>query len=142
LATGGAGIVPAVVASFTHRRSDSVVVPIFAATCTRLIPEATSTSACFLCASSNLRPCGAASERAGAAALLVTFLVPFFLFFRFFDRFDVRLGRYLALLDDRILIIVGAHCHPTRGESILPLLWRSSLEGGAPSFHVSGPPAD
>ena len=69
LATGGAGIVPAAVASLTHRRSDSVVVPIVAATCTRLIPDATSTSACCLCASSNLRPCGATSERAGVAAL-------------------------------------------------------------------------
>jgi hypothetical protein len=68
LATGGAGIVPAVVASLTQRRSDSVVVPMVAATCTRLIPDATSTSACCLCASSNLRPCGATSERAGAAA--------------------------------------------------------------------------
>src|ERR1019366_3910773 len=74
----GAGIVPAAVASLTHRRNDSVVVPIVAATCTRLTPDATSTSACFLCASSNLRPCGATSERAGAAAFLVTFLVTFF----------------------------------------------------------------
>src|SRR5580658_6053843 len=79
LATGGAGIVPAVLASLTQRRNDSVVVPIVAATCTRLIPDATSTSACFFCASPNLRPCGATSERAGAAALLVTFLVIFFL---------------------------------------------------------------
>src|ERR1017187_2507732 len=80
LAIGGAGIAPAVVASLTHRPSDSVVVPIVAATCTRLIPDATSTSACCLCVSSNLRPCGATSERAGAAALLVlvTFLVTFF----------------------------------------------------------------
>jgi len=79
LATGGAGIVPAVVASVTHRRSDSVVVPIVAATSTRLIPDATSTSACCFCALSNLRPCGATPERAGAAVLLVTFLVTFFL---------------------------------------------------------------
>ena len=70
---------PAAVASLTHRRSDSVVVPIVAATCTRLIPDATSASACVLYASSNLRPCGATSERAGAAALLVTFLATFFL---------------------------------------------------------------
>jgi hypothetical protein len=79
LATGGAGIVPAVVASLTQRRNDSVVVPMVAATCTRLTPDATSTTACCFCASSNLRPCGATSERAGAAALLVTFLVTFFL---------------------------------------------------------------
>ncbi len=79
LATGGAGIVPAVVASVAHRRSDSVVVPIVAATSTRLIPDATSTSACCFCALSNLRPCGATPERAGAAVLLVTFHVTFFL---------------------------------------------------------------
>jgi len=77
-AMGTGGVVPAASASFTHRRSDSVVVPIVAATCTRLIPDATSTTACFLCASSNLRPCGATSERAGAAAVLVTFRVTFF----------------------------------------------------------------
>jgi hypothetical protein len=54
-----------VTASLTHRRSDSVVVPMVAATCTRLIAEATSTSACCFCVSPNLRPCGATSERAG-----------------------------------------------------------------------------
>jgi hypothetical protein len=76
---GTGGIVLADVASFTQWRSDSVLVPIVAATCTRLIPDATSTSGCCFCASSNLRACGGTSARAGAAALLLTFLVTFFL---------------------------------------------------------------
>ncbi|MGO9836489.1 MAG: hypothetical protein ACLP1X_20015 [Polyangiaceae bacterium] len=78
-AMGTGGIVPADVAAFTQWRSDSVLVPIVAATCTRLIPDATSTSACCFCAASNLRACGGTSTRAGAAALLLTFLVTFFL---------------------------------------------------------------
>ena len=78
-ATGAVGILPASLAFCTHRRSDSVVVPIVAATRTHFIPDAISSSACCRCASSNRRARRGTRVSADTSAPLLTTRPTFFL---------------------------------------------------------------